>query len=464
MSSLGAQLGHLARRLGQSHPCIPIAPERVTLLNSPVAFHDKLLNMIQNAKSRVFLSSLYLGGGAQELISSLRRGLESNSSLKVQIHLDFLRSTRPGDTESLRRLAGIVRDFPDRMTVSLFRSPKLKGLLSRVVPPRFDEGWGTWHAKMYGVDDQVLLSGANLSKSYFTNRQDRYIHFSAAQPLADYSLAYLDGFRSLSYSLRPSDEPSGFGTSWSNQQVHPQHIEDDLRSHLTSLRRDFQQKYEALGENSDTCLIPSAQAGYASVRDEEQVVQALIEHAERNSTDVDLTSGYFGLYKGYQQLILNGQANCRIVAAGPLANGFYGSSGVSGHIPTGYTLLEQRFWRKLRAAGRAWTGSKGVRLYEWHKPDWTYHAKGIWLSPAGSSLPYGTLFGSTNLSSRSAHLDTELSFVLLTGDEPLRASLRDEISRMHTASTQVDEQTWATQDRAVGLKTKLLVALFGEML
>ncbi len=42
-----------------------------------------------------------------------------------------------------------------------------------------------------------------------------------------------------------------------------------------------------------------------------------------------------------------------------------------------------------------------------------YIAPGIWLSPSSKSLPILTLFGSTNLNSRSAHLDTELSFVMV---------------------------------------------------
>jgi hypothetical protein len=41
----------------------------------------------------------------------------------------------------------------------MFQSPSLRGLLAKLVPPRFKEGWGTWHAKIYGVDDDVMISG-----------------------------------------------------------------------------------------------------------------------------------------------------------------------------------------------------------------------------------------------------------------------------------------------------------------
>jgi CDP-diacylglycerol--glycerol-3-phosphate 3-phosphatidyltransferase len=60
------------------------------------------------------------------------------------------------------------------------------------------------------------------------------------------------------------------------------------------------------------------------------------------------------------------------------ANGFYGSKGISGLIPEGYRLLEQRFMRAVRASGRSWDPDRGgVQLSEWKREGWTYHAKGI---------------------------------------------------------------------------------------
>jgi hypothetical protein len=32
--------------------------------------------------------------------------------------------------------------------------------MAKIVPPRFNEGWGTWHAKIYGSDDEVMISGS----------------------------------------------------------------------------------------------------------------------------------------------------------------------------------------------------------------------------------------------------------------------------------------------------------------
>lgn len=78
------------------------------------------------------------------------------------------------------------------------------------------------------------------------------------------------------------------------------------------------------------------------------------------------------------------------------ANGFYGSSGPSGRLPEGYTLMEQRFMRAVRDARREWIPPElggnvrhpGVQLREWEKDGWTYHAKGALAAQALFTLAY----------------------------------------------------------------------------
>ncbi|KAF5380211.1 hypothetical protein D9757_008236 [Collybiopsis confluens] len=96
---------------------------------------------------------------------------------------------------------------------------------------------------------------------------------------------------------------------------------------------------------------------------------------------------------------------------------FFGSKGVSGQIPEGYTFLKQKFMKVVRKTARnfariGFLGQGNVELREWEKEGWTYHAKGLWLSPPADSAPVLTLFGSMNLNSRSADIDTELLFVM----------------------------------------------------
>lgn len=100
-----------------------------------------------------------------------------------------------------------------------------------------------------------------------------------------------------------------------------------------------------------------------------------------------------------------------------------------------------------------------VDLKEWNRPGWTYHAKGIWLSPKPGSLPILTLFGSTNLNSRSAQLDTELSFVMLANSVAVRKKLQLELQRLNEFA-----EDWKGDQRNVRVITKVLARLLSGYL
>jgi len=162
------------------------------------------------------------------------------------------------------------------------------------------------------------------------------------------------------------------------------------------------------------------------------------------------------------------------------ANGFYGSKGISSRLPEGYTWLEQKFMAAVRTSQsqdpQSVPGS--VELKEWNRPGWTYHAKGtltthslfryiqanpvwegIWLSPNPESPPILTLFGSTNLNSRSAHLDTELSFVMLANSVSVQKKLQLELQGLSDFA-----EDWKGDRRNVRSITKCLVRVLSGYL
>lgn len=122
-----------------------------------------------------------------------------------------------------------------------------------------------------------------------------------------------------------------------------------------------------------------------------------------------------------------------------------------------------------------------VELREWNRHGWTYHAKGvlvaflpsvlgpnrpfgpsfvgIWLSPNPESPPILTLFGSTNLNSRSAHLDTELSFVMLANSTTVQTKLQLELQGLSNFA-----EDWKGDQRSVRPVTKLLAWLLSGYL
>ena len=46
--------------------------------------------------------------------------------------------------------------------------------------------YGTFHTKIAIFDDDIILTGANLSKDQFEMRRDRYLLVKNVKPLADF--------------------------------------------------------------------------------------------------------------------------------------------------------------------------------------------------------------------------------------------------------------------------------------
>lgn len=91
----------------------------------------------------------------------LADALRANPSLELHIVVDCLRSTResPEKASSATLLGALQASFPSQVRVSLYHTPALSGFLKKVAPKRYNEGWGLWHGKIYGFDDDIVISG-----------------------------------------------------------------------------------------------------------------------------------------------------------------------------------------------------------------------------------------------------------------------------------------------------------------
>jgi CDP-diacylglycerol---glycerol-3-phosphate 3-phosphatidyltransferase len=94
------------------------------------------------------------------LIDALDEALRDNPELELSILTDALRGTRESpDPSCASLLASLIGRHGDRVKISMFHTPNLTGWRKKYIPKRINEGWGLQHMKLYGFDDEIMLSG-----------------------------------------------------------------------------------------------------------------------------------------------------------------------------------------------------------------------------------------------------------------------------------------------------------------
>ena len=458
----GLSIPALIADLDRVAPRIDINPEQIQILSEPKDFYENLKAKVRVAKQRIFLCTLYIGKTEDELISIIRNALRDNGpDLRVSILTDVLRGTREAPEPSCASLLALLaKDFPAQVEIRMYHTPNLTGLRKALIPKRINEGWGLQHMKIYGFDDEVILSGANLSNDYFTNRQDRYYVFSSRRT-TNYFATLHNAMCSISFLVRPEDGPSGYELEWpsSNPAPNPLNAPKDYIRAATSLLEPIAapQSRQAVPTTS-TSLYPVL-CYPPNINTELPAFRQILSHPIASYT---FTAGYFNPHPIIASSLIEASSHSTIkpstvVTASPFANGFFGSRGISGMLPAAYTHLALRFLQAARG--------KSVQLQEWQrgvvgqKEGWTYHAKGLWVTlPKTTELPVGpsvTLIGSSNYTSRSYGLDLEAGTILVTNDERLMKKLRREEEMLVEPSRQVTENELLGKDRKASWKVRI---------
>ncbi|KAJ6660387.1 hypothetical protein lerEdw1_017810 [Lerista edwardsae] len=479
--------GHKFQWIRNLVPEFGIASSHVKVLSSPTEFYELMKGQIKIAKKRVVLASLYLGTGPleQELVDCIETTLEGSlqgrgsSSLRVSILLDFTRGSR-GQKNSRTMLLPLLRKFPEQVRVSLFHTPNLRGLLRLLIPERFNETIGLQHIKVYLFDDNVILSGANLSDSYFTNRQDRYVFLQDSPEIADFFTELVDAVGDVSLQLQPDDTVKVMEgmvhpyqgdkmayceaanrrvmeviNSAKNRQelLHTQNVHSNQMAGEIPLSKDAKAAGDQRPE-PDTWIYPLIQMKPFGIRIDEIVTETLLMEAERGAS-IYLTTGYFNLTQAYMDLILGTRAKYQILLASPEVNGFFGAKGVAGAIPAAYVYIEQQFFSEVCCLGQ----QERIKLQEYFRSGWTFHAKGLWLYLSGSSRPCLTLIGSPNFGYRSVHRDLEAQIAIVTENKALQQQFHQEQEQLYLCSGTVSASTFEQPSRYVKLWVKMVTHL-----
>ncbi|KAJ3039069.1 CDP-diacylglycerol--glycerol-3-phosphate 3-phosphatidyltransferase [Rhizophlyctis rosea] len=212
------------------------------------------------------------------------------------------------------------------------------------------------------------------------------------------------------------------------------------------------------GAGIDTVIIPVVQMGPLGVHQDSTMMTTIMKLVGRGegrgdqvalgrnmaSWTVHLSSGYLNFPPVFGSLIINSRAIYNILTSAPEANGFYGSKGLSKHIPAAYTFLEKLFLKEAKAAGK---GESELVVHEYRRPGWTFHAK-----------------GSSNFGQRSLDRDLEAQAVIVTENSALRGRLAENLKFLYAESVPVDDQTFEKPDRKENWLIRLATRIIRSML
>lgn len=375
-------------------PLIPIKAKDISIINEPRLFYKYILHRIQTINTRLALSALYLGTGSKEtaLVQTIQERIQQENGLKVNFVMDANRANRrDAEGKSSVSILEEISNF-DNVKLNLVDTNPSNFKISNIFQQfrKFNEILSTYHSKFLVFDDDVVVTGANLSKSYFETRQDRYMVIGGSKLLSDYLFQLLDKI---------------------NQPSKP--IRSVVRKHNT----DYVIQST---EDSDTYVIPLNQHGPSNLDDIEDFLKFLNLNLPEEAR-VYMSTGYFNPSPTADQMRI-----CSVLAPSEASNGFFGGRGLLKYVPRIYSAIQNLYIH---------THSK-CKLFLYNKPEWTFHAKGLWVE--GLEDTHIHLIGSSNFNCRSSSRDFETQLAILTNNKDLIEKLRAERVALWRDTVQVN--------------------------
>jgi len=442
-------------------PGFGVSGSQVQVITRPSEFYDQLLTRSGKSNKRIVLASLYLGTGQKEndLIHRIESSFADKTEIRGCVLLDWCRGTRvTAGISSASTLAPLLLKFHNQFKVFMYHTPHLRGLFKRLMPPRWNETIGLQHCKIYIFDDSVIISGANLSSDYFTNRQDRYVLIEDCKPLADFYEKFVGKISQFSLNM---NENQSFQVDKSKFSSHPyEGTLKDFKQESGDLINDFikeESKNNSMKESDfdkyDTWIFPTIQMGPLNITQDSRITVDILRSGSEGGR-FTFGSGYFNLTQEYLEEILHkSESEYDLLMAHPRANGFLGARGFAGGIPHAYTHIAKKFYNKIDKLGL----HKRIRMHEYQREGWTFHAKGLWYYPPGEDLPTMTMVGSPNFGYRSVDKDLETQITIVTSNKGLQTQLHNEQKNLLDNCKVVTQDEFNKEDRIVPQWVKLFV-------
>lgn len=403
----------------QNLPFLPLEKEQVEFLFSPSEFKAQIIELIRNAKKRIYVTALYWqkDEAGQEILDEIYRIKQEHPDLDVKILVDWHRGQRNllGAEKSATNADWYVEQ---RQTYQLPNDPNM----FFGVPINTREVFGVLHIKGFVFDDTVLYSGASINNVYLEQqdkyRYDRYQKITNAQ-LANAMVNFINDYLLDFSAVNPLDVAN---------RPRTKEIRAGIRAYRKNLANHAEYTLESAVGFSDILSVSPLFGLGASGNELNQVIEELFL---RTKQKLVICTPYFNFPRTLQQkiaLLLEEGKEVEIIVGDKVANDFYippeQPFKMAGALPYLYESNLRRFCEKFEREIQQ--GQLTIRL--WKDGDNTYHLKGVWVDN-----DYILLTGN-NLNPRAWRLDAENGLLIHDPHHELQPQTSKELAhiRQHT--------------------------------
>lgn len=288
-----------------------------------------------------------------------------------------------------------------------------------------------------------MLSGANLSKDYFVDRQDRYVLLddTAAADCFHAALLRLTQCQSkvsaAASTTTTSAAAAAAAVASAAMASRPPRVDTAVQA------ADILGPLDANSGTSagvDTWVFPTVQCAPWGIRQDEAVLEQMLG-ALPEASDVLLATPYLNPWPDLARALARTSpaGQLEVLTAHLSSHGFHRAQGGMALVPGSYEAILDRCTKRL----------VGLRQGDWRilaykRAHWTFHAKGIWAGPALAAHMQGsrtapprdqdvdvdnlpdamlTVLGSSNYNRRYRERDLEVQVVVLTENRELIRAL-----------------------------------------
>ena len=399
-------------------PSLPLQAAQMDFLASPTEFKAQIIELIKQAKSRIYVTALYWqhDEAGQQLLDEIYRAKQARPELDVKILLDFHRNQRNllGAEKSSTNADWYVAE---RAKYGLSQAPSM----IFGVPINTREVFGVLHIKGFVFDDTVLYSGASLNNVYVHQfekyRYDRY-HKITNPALADAMAQFINDYLATSNAVYPLDVET---------RPNRKEIRNEIRAFRKHLASEAQYKISGQAPADSLRITPLFGLG-ASNNVLNRTIEDLFQLVQE---ELVICTPYFNFPRSLQQKIsrlLRKGKKVEIIVGDKVANDFYIPPSqpfkMAGALPYLYESNLRRFSKKFER--QIEQGLLTIRL--WKDGENSYHLKGVWVDQ-----DYILLTGN-NLNPRAWRLDAENGLLIQDPQHELRAQAEQELQqiRQHT--------------------------------